>query len=204
MPSATDPWMPPYPTLLERFWPTTQAPALRSAVLIGIGTLGLVLSAWANVPFWPVPLTLQGGVVLLLAALYGPRLGAGALAAYLALAVAGLPVLAVTPERGLGLEAVAGPTGGFLAGSCVAVLVVGGLVRQGWDRSYRRGLGAMVIGMAIVQAAGWAWLSRFLAPAEAWRVGIEPFLPMLLAQVALPGLLLPSIWWALGRRRRLV
>ena len=43
----------------------------------------LAVSAKVQVPFYPVPMTLQTLVVLLLAAAYGARLGAAAVALYL-------------------------------------------------------------------------------------------------------------------------
>lgn len=202
---AADPWMPPYPTLAERLWSAEAAPPLvRGGMLVGLGTLLLIVSAWANVPFWPVPLSLQASVVLFLAALYGPRLASLTLGAYLLQAALGFPVLAGSPERGLGVDLMLGPTGGFLAGYVMATLVVGGLVRQGWDRSLLGALGLMGGGMLLIQLAGLARLMMFLGPLEAWHVGLAPFLPTLVVQVLALGSVFPIVWWALTRRRRLI
>ena len=61
-------------------------------------------------------MTMQTLVVLMLGMAYGPRLGAGTVLAYLLVGAAGLPVFAGTPERGIGLAYMMGPTGGFLMG----------------------------------------------------------------------------------------
>lgn len=77
----------------------------RSAALIVGGSLVLALSAKIQVPFWPVPMTMQSLVVLLIGMAYGSRLGAAAVLAHLLEGLAGLPVFA---------GAVAGPA--YMAG----------------------------------------------------------------------------------------
>src|SRR5262245_22809922 len=82
----------------------------RAAALAGlliIGTALLALSSKYQVPFWPVPMTLQTGVVALLAAAYGSQLGFATVLLYLVEGAAGLPVFAA----GGGALYFAGPTG---------------------------------------------------------------------------------------------
>jgi biotin transport system substrate-specific component len=111
-------------------------PSLAKSVgLVLIGSLLLTLSARVQVPFFPVPMTLQVLVVLLIGVAYGPRLAGATLAAWLAQGAAGLPVFAGTPEKGLGLAYMAGPTGGYLAGFLVAAILVGWLAERGWAQS---------------------------------------------------------------------
>jgi len=74
-----------------------------------------------------VPVTLQTLVVLCLGMVLGPKLGAAAVIAYLAQGAAGLPVFAGTPEKGIGIAYMVGPTGGYLLGFVVAAYVVGWL-----------------------------------------------------------------------------
>ena len=59
--------------------------------------IALTLSARAQIPFYPVPLTLQTLVVLMLGAAYGGRLAAATVALYLVEGALGLPVFAGTP-----------------------------------------------------------------------------------------------------------
>ena len=49
---------------------------LSKALLVLAGTAVLALAAHVKVPFWPVPMTMQTVVVLLIGAAYGPTLAA--------------------------------------------------------------------------------------------------------------------------------
>ena len=62
-------------------------------------------------PFSPVPETLQGGALLLVGLVLGPRLGAAALATYVAAGIAGLPVFS---GGDFGFIWILSPTGGYL------------------------------------------------------------------------------------------
>ena len=115
-----------HPTLAGVLWPAGRgAAALRTLALLLIGSALLTVSAKIQVPFWPVPMTMQTFVVLVLGAVYGWRLGAATVLAYLAEGAAGLPVFAGTPEKGIGIAYMMGPTGGYLIGFVAAAAVVG-------------------------------------------------------------------------------
>ncbi len=92
-------------------------------VLLVAGIAAMWISAKTQIATVPVPVTLQMLVVMVIGAAYGPRLAAATIAGYLALGIQGMPVFAGTPEKGLGLVYMAGPTGGFLAGFVVAPFV---------------------------------------------------------------------------------
>ena len=66
------------------------------AFLIVVGSLLLAVSAQIKIPFYPVPVTGQTLVVLLIGMTYGPRLGGATVAAYLLQGAMGLPVFAGT------------------------------------------------------------------------------------------------------------
>ena len=122
------------------------------------GTLALALSAKIQIPFWPVPLTMQTLVVLLIGMAYGWRLGGATLLLYLAEGAVGLPVFAGTPEKGIGLAYMLGTTGGYLLGFALAAAACGALAERGWDRSFARVVAAMLIGNAIIYSTGVLWL----------------------------------------------
>ena len=147
---------------------------IRAAVVIAL-TLLLAASARAQVPFWPVPMTLQTLAVLLIAGFAGPGIAGAAMLAYLLEGAAGMPVFAGTPMHGIGLAYLAGPTGGYLAGMLVASVVVGTLVRRSGGHVLKIG-GAMLLGIAIVYAAGAAWLAQFVGADRALEAGVLPFL----------------------------
>ncbi len=145
---------------------------LRRAALAFLGTLVLVVSAKVQVPFYPVPMTLQTLAVLTLGALFGPRLAAATLALYLGEGLIGLPVFAGAVA---GPAYVAGPTGGYLAGFLLAAALVGWLAERGWTRGWPLAIAAMTLGHLVIFAAGFAWLALALGAGKAWAVGVVPF-----------------------------
>ena len=67
---------------------------IKNILLILFGTLLLTLSSKIQVPFWPVPMTMQTFVVLIIAMAYGWKLSFLTLLAYLIEGALGLPVFA--------------------------------------------------------------------------------------------------------------
>ncbi len=171
----------PASTLADRLWPA--AGPLRLAALALLGTLLLTVSAKVQVPFYPVPVTLQTVVVFLLGIAYGPRLALATVLLYLAEGAVGLPVFAGTPEKGIGLAYMAGPTGGYLAGFAAAAVIAG----LAAERS--RGPLATALGIAAATAAiyllGAGWLAIFVGPERALALGVAPFLLGDLVKLAL-------------------
>ena len=189
------------PTLVSAVWSASESAGfLRQALLALAGTALLTISAKMQVPFWPVPMTMQTFAVLVIAMAYGPRLGVATIALYLAEGAAGLPVFAGTPATGIGLAYMAGPTGGYLAGFLVSGYVVGLLARRGWDRNLFSGLAARLIGTALIFACGFAWLSTLIGPSAAFSAGVLPFLPGAALKIALAAALLAASWHFLKRR----
>ncbi len=187
------------PTLISALWTGAARPSLlRHAVLALVGTLLLTVSAKIQVPFWPVPMTMQTFAVLVIGMAYGPRLGAATVALYLAEGAFGLPVFAGAVA---GPAYLAGPTGGYLAGFLVSAWVVGMLARRGWDRQLITGLAAMVIGTAIIFAFGFAWLAGLIGVEKAFAAGVLPFLPGAALKIALAAALLVASWRIVGRFR---
>jgi biotin transport system substrate-specific component len=154
--------------------------AARLAALTGFAVLGSLIlwaSAKISVPFYPVPMTLQTFAVMALAASYGWRLGLATILLYLAEGAVGLPVFTGTPDKGLALHYMLGPTGGYLLGFAIATAVVGWLAERGFDRDPLRLFAAMALGDAIVFALGLAWLGSLIG----WNkpvlsLGLYPFL----------------------------
>ena len=92
--------------------------------LILLGTLLLTISAKIKVPFYPVPMTMQTFVVVLIGIAFGWKLGLATIFAYLFEGAIGLPVFAGTPEKGIGIIYMMGPTGGYLVGFYQFLLLV--------------------------------------------------------------------------------
>jgi len=156
---------------------------LAAAALIALG-------AKVQVPFWPVPMTLQTLAVLVIAAGLGPRLGLAAMGAYMAAGLAGLPVFAGSPERGLGLAYLAGPTTGFLIGMALAMVVTGWLAARG---GMAMRAVAMLAGTVAIYVPGLIWLSAFVPADRLLAVGVAPFILGDMVKIALGALTLQAV-----------
>ena len=190
-------------TLAGVLWPAESAhKALRFAVLAVVGTLLLTLAAKIQVPFYPVPMTMQTLVVLGLGMAYGWRLGGATLLLYLAEGAVGLPVFAGTPEKGIGLAYMLGGTGGYLLGFVLAAAACGYLAERGWDRNVLTTALAMLIGNVLIYVPGLFWLGTLFGwdkPIFAW--GLTPFLLGDLLKLVLAAALLPLAWKLVRRKR---
>lgn len=184
-------------TLMDALWtPEQSQKVLRLGLLALAGTALLALSAKIQVPFWPVPMTMQSFVVLVLGMAYGWRLAGATLLLYLAEGAMGLPVFA----SGAGLAYLAGPTGGYLLGFLLAAVLLGWLAERGWDRSVLWTLVAMVIGNIVIFAPGVAWLSVLMGDfVKAIGAGLTPFLAASLFKTGLAAAVLPFAWRLLQR-----
>ncbi len=178
------------------------APLVRDAALIVAGAALTALSAQVafTVPWTPVPYTLQTGAVLLVGTALGTIRGALSMLLYILVGAIGLGVFA---EASGGASHLIGATGGYLVGFVVAAAVVGRLAEAGWDRTFPRAAGLMLIGTLVVYAIGVPVLAVVaeLPPAVAIEVGALVFLPSDLAKVAVAALLLPLAWRVAGERR---
>ena len=132
-------------TVAGTLWPASGVnSALRAAILVAAGTLALAVAAKVQVPFWPVPVTLQSLVALALGAAYGWRLAGVTLVAYLLEGAAGLPVFAGGSGLVIWLKRVptsaaspcSGPRWPGLPSSMCPVLL-GFLASRGWKRRLR-------------------------------------------------------------------
>ena len=81
-----------------------------------IGSIILAISSKIKIPFYPVPMTMQTLVVLMIGIGFGWKLGVATVALYLFEGIIGLPVFSGSPEKGIGLVYFTGPTMGYLLG----------------------------------------------------------------------------------------
>jgi len=167
-------------------------------VLIAFGIALIALSAKVQVPFWPVPMTLQTLAIAGIAAAYGLRLGLATMLAYLAAGYLGAPVFA-GPVAGPAY--LLGPTAGFLAGFVVLTAIVGWVADRVRSESFFKLLGAMIVGDILVFVLGFVWLGYFfiassgkpLGAETAWVAGVEPFILGDLVKMVLAATIVPAI-----------
>ena len=91
-------------------------------------TILIAVSSKISVPFYPVPMTMQTFVVLLCGIVLGPKFGFITLCIYLFEGAIGLPVFQGTPEKGIGITYLIGPTGGYLVGFIFSAFIAGLLI----------------------------------------------------------------------------
>lgn len=143
-------------------------------LLVLAGTAILTGASWIEVPMVPVPMTMQTYAIATIGALYGWRLGALTVTVWLALAFAGLPLLA----GGTGDAALfVGPTAGYLLAFPLMAGLIGWLAERGWTAgSLVRSVAAMLLGSALVLLLGTAWLAVSIGVEPAIIHGLLPFL----------------------------
>lgn len=173
------------------------APLARQAAVAVAGAALITLAAKTQIPFWPVPMTIQTLAVMGFAVALGPQRAVAIMLTYLAAGAIGLPVFAGTPERGIGLAYMVGPTGGYLLGYLIAAGLVGVLARG------RGALGtflAMAAGLVPIYGFGLLWLAAFVPAGKLLALGVTPFLLGDLVKIALIALVVDQMPQSLARR----
>ncbi|MEO1198978.1 MAG: biotin transporter BioY [Pseudomonadota bacterium] len=189
-----------YPTLTDALWSSDRA-LVRNTLLVVAGSLALWASAKLSIPFWPVPMTMQTFMVLVIGMTFGWKLGGLTVALYLFQGAIGMPVFSGSPERGIGLAYLFGPTGGYLMGFFAAAVITGWLAERGWDRRVLTAFAAIAIGIIVIYASGLAWLSAWTGWGQPLlAAGLFPFVLAELVKMALAAAVLPLGWKLLDRR----
>lgn len=139
-----------------------------------VGTLALTASSHIQLPMIPVPMTMQTLAVTLLGALFGWRLGALAVLAWLVEGALGMPVFA---GGAAGAAHLIGKTGGYLMAFPLAAALTGYLVERGWGANrLPLAFTAMLLGNALCLGMGCLWLATFIGMHKAVEFGVNPFL----------------------------
>jgi biotin transport system substrate-specific component len=182
-------------------WPETVNRAVQAVVLVLAGTAILAISAKTQVPFWPVPMTLQTLAVMAIAAAYGSNLAVATVIAYIAEGLAGIPVFA---GAAAGPAYVLGPTGGFLLAFVAGAAIVGFAADRGDSRSFAKLAIAMVLADVVIFALGLVWLGAAVPKigysAKLLSIGLYPFVLGDLLKIALASMLIPAVWGLVGRK----
>lgn len=168
-------WYPMRSTNSHQSAATLPQSTLRQLFLALVGTLVIAISAKIKVPMWPVDMSLQTLAIFGIAGVFGLRLGLATVLLYLAEGALGLPVFQGTPERGIGLAYMAGPTGGYLAGFVAMSIVTGWAADRGWWRSPVRIGVAMLVGETAMLVLGTLWLVIHFGLGQGIAFGIGPF-----------------------------
>ena len=157
--------------------------------LILIGSILLAISAKVQVPFWPVPMTMQTFVIFLIGMTYSIRLSFGTVAFYLFQGAIGLPVFAA----GGGIAYLVGPTAGYLYGMLFASIVISYLANLGFSKTYFKAALSLLIGSVVIFSFGIIYLGYIIGFEKALVAGLLPFIPSELFKIALAVALIPTL-----------
>lgn len=145
---------------------------LNQAVTMLFGSIFIALSAQITIPLIPVPATFQTFAILLVGALFGPKLGSKIVLLYLLEGICGLPVFA---NFSYGIAKIFGPTGGYLIGFVCATYLTGYLLQHGWKRNNLLIFSAGLLGDITLLTFGYLVLAYFVGYKNAYLFGIAPF-----------------------------
>jgi biotin transport system substrate-specific component len=151
-----------------------QSKILKSLFIIILGSVALTISAKIKIPFYPVPMTMQTFVVLLLGLSFGYKIGLSAVGLYLLEGIAGLPVFSNSPERGIGLVYFTGPTMGYLIGFLSACYLAS-LIR--FNDNFFIIFAKLTLSVSTIYIFGVIWLGTLIGWEKSiFNLGVTPFL----------------------------
>ena len=147
---------------------------LKYFLVILVSSTLLAISAKLKIPFYPIPMTMQTFIVLLIGVCFGWKLGGAIITFYLMEGIIGLPVFSGTPEKGLGIVYFVGPTMGYLLGFVFAAMLTGIFK---FDKNIVLNFLKLVLSVSIIYLLGVIWLGTLIG----WdkpiiNLGIKPFL----------------------------
>ena len=151
-----------------------QSKLLKYVLLALIGSIILAVSSKIKIPFYPVPMTMQTLIVLVIGVGFGWKLGLATVSLYLFEGIIGLPVFSGTPEKGIGLIYFTGPTMGYLIGFLVAVYISG---KFGYDNNIVKYFLKLMLATSFIYILGMSWLGSLIGwDKPIFQLGAQPFL----------------------------
>jgi biotin transport system substrate-specific component len=151
-----------------------QSKLLKYVFLALIGSIILAVSSKIKIPFYPVPMTMQTLIVLVIGIGFGWKLGLATVSLYLFEGIIGLPVFSGTPEKGVGLIYFTGPTMGYLIGFLVAVYISG---KFNFDNNLFKNFLKLFFATSFIYILGMAWLGNLIGwEKPIFKLGAQPFL----------------------------
>ena len=165
--------------------------AIKIILISVVGTILLTISAKVKIPFYPVPMTMQTFVILLIGITLGYKIGLATVTLYLLEGIVGLPVFANSPEKGIGLIYFIGPTMGYLIGFIISVYFAG-LFK--YDKGIINTFLKLVFSVSFIYIFGLIWLGILIGwDKPIFKLGAQPFLLAELFKVLLLVFLTPNL-----------
>ena len=150
-----------------------QTKLLKYVFIALIGSIILAVSSKIKIPFYPVPMTMQTLIVLIIGVAFGWKLGLATISLYLFEGIVGLPVFSGSPEKGIGLVYFTGPTMGYLIGFLVAVYISGKFV---YDNNLVKTFFKLFFATSLIYILGIIWLGSLIGwDKPVFKLGAQPF-----------------------------
>ena len=147
---------------------------LKYSLIIILGSVLLAISAKIKIPFYPVPMTMQTFVVVMLGITLGSRIATATVILYLFEGILGLPVFSNSPEKGVGLIYFVGPTMGYLIGFVFASYVAG---KINLEQNYLNITTKIIFSISLIYCLGMLWLGNLIGwDKPIFSLGAKPFL----------------------------
>ena len=147
---------------------------IKYAFIALIGSIALAISSKIKIPFYPVPMTMQTLVVIVIGVAFGWKLGLATVSLYLVEGIIGLPVFSGTPEKGVGFVYFTGPTMGYLIGFLVAVFFAG---KFNYNKNLISNFFKITFATSFIYLLGIAWLGSLIGwDKPLFKLGAQPFL----------------------------
>ncbi len=139
-----------------------------------LGSILLAISSKIKIPFYPVPMTMQTFVVLIIGVAFGWKLGIATVSLYLFEGILGLPVFSGTPEKGIGIVYFTGHTMGYLVGFIIAVYFAG---KFNYDDNLFKTFFKLTFAISFIYLFGILWLGNLIGwDKPIFKLGVQPFL----------------------------
>ena len=168
-----------------------QAKLIKYVFLALLGSILLAVSSKIKIPFYPVPMTMQTFVVLLLGVAFGWKLGVATILLYLTEGILGLPVFSGTPEKGLGFVYFTGPTMGYLVGFIIAAYLTGKFI---YDNNLIKTFLKLTFATSFIYIVGILWLGYLIGwDKPLLKLGAYPFLLAELLKILLATFVIKQI-----------
>ena len=159
---------------MELIKQNSQTRIFKSLIVIFLGSILLAISAKIKIPFYPVPMTMQTFVVLIIGVAFGWKLGLATISLYLFEGILGLPVFSGTPEKGIGIVYFTGPTMGYLVGFIIAVYFAG---KFNYDDNLFNTFFKLTFATSFIYLFGILWLGNLIGwDKPIFKLGVQPFL----------------------------
>ena len=164
---------------------------IKLTLILLVGSILITISAKTKIPFYPVPMTMQTFVILLIGITLGYKIGLATVGLYLLEGIFGLPVFANSPEKGFGLTYFIDPTMGYLIGFLVAVYF-SGLFK--YDKGIINTFLKLIFSVSFIYILGLIWLGILIGwDKPIFKLGAEPFLLAELFKILLLLFLIPTL-----------